>query len=342
MESNPARTRWDVLKRKIRDGSFFVLTHEIEISPTRNVSRAYRSTRHADQDIDFTKLIFQTKDSISRVPYLAQDISHRSQMGDRESLADSHTARANQTSRAPSSWEAHNQNKAIQGLSKFMDVNMKAIRRLSRAPPNDLSFAHIMSTYGTYGTTESTPPAPPLSMNISPSIRPTARHQKISSTSNPERPLVADALVRKPRSTSRTDSIDRVISSASMSRRQTAPEPSPTPSRSSTRPTTSTIASIISSTSFVKRPSASPWTSFSHDLISLRDRSSSRASDVGSVRSRRTLTNESEKYQNQAFPTPLLKINTSSMSGDSQKVFGLPAVDARGIETPNSVRLPRF
>jgi cytochrome b involved in lipid metabolism len=157
LEKNPARTRWNVLKQKIWDGSFFVLTEEAAFTFTGSsmdaANKPYRSTRHADQDVFFAQVVSQAKTAVDdNNHYLTrpQKAHHGSDSDSGRSqprLADSHTARAAPSAKAPSSYEVHESLRALKSMSTFMDSNMQSIKRLSQLPSN-LSFEHIMATYG--------------------------------------------------------------------------------------------------------------------------------------------------------------------------------------------------
>lgn len=150
LEKNPARTRWNLIRRKIKDGSFFILTEEIQLHTSDNMPspRAFRSLTHQDPNIDFQRAISQVKQAIDIEPRNTPNERTHSQHSDTPlRLADNHMSRATQSSRAPSSFEQHEQNHAMNRMSIFMDSNMQSIKRLSQLPSN-IDFAHIMSVYG--------------------------------------------------------------------------------------------------------------------------------------------------------------------------------------------------
>lgn len=60
LELNPARTRWNILRRQILDGSFFMLAQTFELDPS-NSKPQYRSAKQRGHDVDFDHVIAQTK-----------------------------------------------------------------------------------------------------------------------------------------------------------------------------------------------------------------------------------------------------------------------------------------
>ena len=138
MEKNPARSRWNLLKRKIRDGTFFVLTQEVTIGQS-----------YAGQDaIEFDHIINQIQQSINRAPTLSARP---------RDLTQQHVARGRATPDGVPAIESHGNAVAVKRMSFFMTSNMRAIRRLSRMPLAGLNFEHLMATYG-----HDLPPVPSL------------------------------------------------------------------------------------------------------------------------------------------------------------------------------------
>ncbi|ETN42751.1 uncharacterized protein HMPREF1541_01909 [Cyphellophora europaea CBS 101466] len=145
IEKNPARTRWNMLKRKIRDGSLFILARNTEFSRSTTASKPFRAARHTDQDIMFSQVVSQAQQAVDTTKPSAspQPIANAAP----QRLADAHTARAIQSTKAPSSFEVHESINALKSMSTFMQSNVQAIKRLSQLP-SDLSFEHIMAAYG--------------------------------------------------------------------------------------------------------------------------------------------------------------------------------------------------
>lgn len=175
MEQNPARTRWNLLRRKIHDGSFFVLTQDIlfGVDSTNGIN----SPRHQGS-IELDQVITQIQQSISKAP------SPRQLPLD---LTEQHVARGQATSNGISPYESHENGNAVKRMSKFMSDNMRSIRRLSKMPPQgSISFEHLMSAYG---------PRPPLPYSANVPTPPSSRGLSRSSsrsrdfTSNSSQPL---------------------------------------------------------------------------------------------------------------------------------------------------------
>jgi cytochrome b involved in lipid metabolism len=134
MERNPARTRWNLLKRKIRDGSFFLLTQAVVMS----ADTSYTPSR-GQGAVEFDQVINQIQRTISTAPR-----PNSKKMG----LTEQHVARAQTTETGSSAYETHENVHAVQRMTKFINTNMRAIRRLSKMPTSNISFEHLMSTYG--------------------------------------------------------------------------------------------------------------------------------------------------------------------------------------------------
>ncbi|OAL18779.1 hypothetical protein AYO20_11699 [Fonsecaea nubica] len=183
LEKNPARTRWNVLKRKIHDGSFFILAQATAFSEATRATKPFRSTRYADQDIIFAQVVSQARQAIDAGQARLGGGSGRDPKPESTRparLADSHTARAAHGVDTPSSYEVHESRNALQSISTFMDSNMQSIKRLSQLP-SDLSFANIVAAYGDNG--KRLPPVPSLKDEREGSPGPT-EHQRGDSQSN--------------------------------------------------------------------------------------------------------------------------------------------------------------
>jgi len=151
IEKNPARTRWNVLRRKIKDGSFFILSQGTAFTGAKSAGKPFRAIRHADQDIVFAQVISQAKNALDGHAQTTRAAYARSEADSdrgRRTLAHSHMARAAPSPKAPSSYEIHESHHALQSMSKFMDSNVQSIKRLSQLPAN-LSFSQIVAAYGT-------------------------------------------------------------------------------------------------------------------------------------------------------------------------------------------------
>ncbi|KAJ9602132.1 hypothetical protein H2200_013252 [Cladophialophora chaetospira] len=178
LEKNPARTRWNLLRRKIRNGSFFILAQNTAFTDSSRANEPFRTTRYADQDILFAQVVSQAQQAVdvgqARSHYAISSASS-AETGRPVRLADSHTARAASSTKAPSSFESHQSRNALQSISGFMSSNKQSIKRLSQLP-SDLSFAHIMAAYGT--TNKKLPSIPPLP-ELTENPQPPRLHQRV-------------------------------------------------------------------------------------------------------------------------------------------------------------------
>ena len=168
IEKNPARTRWNLLKRKIRDGSLFILTQDSSFNGTvGSLKKPFRATRHADQDIAFAQVVSQAKQVVNG--HHTNKTRHgstssngnRTDSSQRQTLAHSHTARATPGIHAPSSHEIHESRNAVESISRFIESNNQSIKRLSMLPSN-LTFSDVMAA----GSSAYGPPSPPPSNNV--------------------------------------------------------------------------------------------------------------------------------------------------------------------------------
>ena len=150
LERNPARARWNILKRKIRDGSFFVLSNNISIGATP----AYQPT--ITERVDFHQVVSQIEMNLEH----ADLRSHRNM-----DLNEQHAARAMNTVDGAPAYEQHNQSNALKAMSTFITDNRRAIRRLSKLPQS-VNLEQLMQTYGTMPTGTGLP-SPPSSRSTS-------------------------------------------------------------------------------------------------------------------------------------------------------------------------------
>lgn len=159
MEQNPARARWSILKRRIFDGSFSVLTRNASFT-----AQSVELRNPSQNDVDFDQVISQINMNLNNTslsPTRSMDLNEQ------------HAARAMTTSSGAPVYEQHNQQNALKAMSSFMDTNRKAIRRLSKLP-QAINFDQLMQTYGTLPQHGRTLPTPPLSRSSSTS---SARNQ---------------------------------------------------------------------------------------------------------------------------------------------------------------------
>ncbi|OLN87602.1 Sulfite reductase [NADPH] flavoprotein alpha-component [Colletotrichum chlorophyti] len=133
IERNPARTRWDLVRRRIRDGSFFVLSQPATIGG----APAYKSVQ---ETVEFDKVLSQIQRTIRNAPRFS--FTHETAQ-----LNERHRARAEAPLNGATAFESHQNSNALDRMSSFIDTNMRAMRRLSKMPaPLDMSFEQMMAT----------------------------------------------------------------------------------------------------------------------------------------------------------------------------------------------------
>lgn len=124
IEHNPARTRWGLVRRRIRDGSLFVLATRAGAVPdeAQALSRAHR--------VDFQSVLSRVQQTIEQTPAArpAMGVHHEKPLNER------HYARALVPADAPSAVETYENTSAARRMSAFIDSNKRAMRRLSRVP----------------------------------------------------------------------------------------------------------------------------------------------------------------------------------------------------------------
>ncbi|PVH94808.1 hypothetical protein DM02DRAFT_675942 [Periconia macrospinosa] len=145
LESNPARTRWHNLRRKISDGSFFVLAKP----PNMSTSNTMQMSQNG-MEVDFAEIFAKAQYTLQSSPTTLQP-SPAEQAQPRR-LADMHTARAVQNTHTASTFESQQANNALRRMSTFINDNMSTIRRLSRLPA-EYDFTQLMATYGKHPQT---------------------------------------------------------------------------------------------------------------------------------------------------------------------------------------------
>ncbi|KAI1120698.1 cytochrome b5-like Heme/Steroid binding domain-containing protein [Nemania abortiva] len=145
LESNPARTRWTFVRRTIRDGSFFVLSHKMETNVLQNgqSSAPYVSRSNENQNVGFDRVMSQVQASLvsnqQGVPY------HNPQLQSPTNLNAVHQTRGRSTGDASALATRENAN-ALKAMSSFVERNNKAIRRLSKLPASAMSFDELRQT----------------------------------------------------------------------------------------------------------------------------------------------------------------------------------------------------
>ena len=152
IEGNPARARWQNVRRKIMEGSFFVLAKPVSFPSTLDFGPGLQKRPLTNTArVDFAQIFADAQHHIRLSPPTHAPNSDVESREPRR-LADMHAARAAANSKAPSSFEVRQQSIALKRMSSFISANMSNIRRLSRLPAN-YDFNDIMATYGKHAAT---------------------------------------------------------------------------------------------------------------------------------------------------------------------------------------------
>ncbi|KAI0159617.1 cytochrome b5-like Heme/Steroid binding domain-containing protein [Xylariaceae sp. FL1272] len=131
IEKNPARTRWALVRRFMRDGSLFVLTSGARLidSASSAENSYYVSRGNASQKVDFTTVMSQIQEMLgSDTARAAMSVT----------LNDVHHVRGRSTGGASAVATRDNRG-ALNAMSSFVQKNNKNIRRLSKMPTLDIS-----------------------------------------------------------------------------------------------------------------------------------------------------------------------------------------------------------
>ncbi|KAK3998190.1 alpha subunit of putative sulfite reductase [Cladorrhinum sp. PSN332] len=171
LERNPARTRWNLVRRRVKDGSFFILTQETVLG----AAPAYVSAQQRKTGVDFDTVMSRIQASIRSAPKPGPAP---------QTLNAMHLARAITPPVETNAMATHENNTAVKAMSSFIDANMRSIRRLSKLPSN-LSFEQIQAAieqqqhdHGRVGR-PGRPPTPPSSSTKSPPFRGSSRAPSI-------------------------------------------------------------------------------------------------------------------------------------------------------------------
>ncbi|TDZ31021.1 Sulfite reductase [NADPH] flavoprotein alpha-component [Colletotrichum spinosum] len=132
IEKNPARTRWALVRRRIRDGSLFVLATKAELSGDLVQQTTYYMSRaNPNQNIDFDRVMAQVQASLRTG---SQDVSHLQAQQQRPTTLNAvHQARGRSTGAVIAVASRENAN-AVRAMMGFVEKNGRAIRRLSKMP----------------------------------------------------------------------------------------------------------------------------------------------------------------------------------------------------------------
>lgn len=130
IERNPARTRWHVLRQRIRDGSFFILTQ----STVMGAEPSYIPGK-MQNTVDFDRVMSHIQQTLAdqQQPQPARGRSP-------PTLNQMHIQRTEAPKNGASAFESHMNGTALQNMSSFVNKNMRAIRRLSKLPPMPANF----------------------------------------------------------------------------------------------------------------------------------------------------------------------------------------------------------
>lgn len=121
LEHNPARTRWGLVRRRIKDGSFFVLAEQ---------SLQAKAQTQPQQTVDFHNVLSRVQQTIQHTERPNGTPKHPKPLNER------HLDRAQIPANAPSAVETYENSSAARRMSAFIDSNKRAMRRLSKLPPN--------------------------------------------------------------------------------------------------------------------------------------------------------------------------------------------------------------
>lgn len=161
LEGNPARARWNLVRTKVRDGSFFTLTQETVLGATP----AFAPSQARKTDVDFDNVMSRIRASMSTAPRIGPAP---------QTLNALHLARASTPPAETNAMAAHGNSTAMRAMSTFIDANMRSIRRLSKMPPMPLSFEQLQLQFEG-NTRVGRPPTPPSTTGRSPPLTTSSR-----------------------------------------------------------------------------------------------------------------------------------------------------------------------
>ncbi|KAI0912553.1 cytochrome b5-like Heme/Steroid binding domain-containing protein [Ustulina deusta] len=142
LESNPARTRWTFVRRLIRNGSFFVLTHDMGTDVIQNGQSAfYVSRSNVNHNVGFDRVMSRVQASLVS----NQQSAYHAQSQAPANLNAVHQTRGRSTGGA-SVLATRENTSALKAMSNFVESNNKAIRRLSKLPATAMSFDELKQT----------------------------------------------------------------------------------------------------------------------------------------------------------------------------------------------------
>ncbi|PSN69753.1 hypothetical protein BS50DRAFT_618748 [Corynespora cassiicola Philippines] len=210
IENNPARTRWNNVRRKILDGSFFVLAKPPSMSASDGFSTGFMPRPGQNGvDVDFAQIFASAQQILQTSPQdYATKQPHETQEPRR--LADMHTARAAANTQAASTFDTQQQSNALRRMSTFINDNMSTIRRLSKLPA-EYDFTQLMATYGKHP--QQAPSSPAISQTHahtqSPSFTSSSQGLRVRGNSGASTtPLAAPMPIRLA---TRTPSLEKTV-----------------------------------------------------------------------------------------------------------------------------------
>ncbi|GKT49098.1 nitric oxide synthase, brain [Colletotrichum spaethianum] len=164
LEQNPARTRWALVRRRIRDGSLFVLATKAELNPSmleQQTSVAYYMSRaNPNQNIDFDRVMAQVQASLRAGSQGAANSYHSAHLPQPLTLNAVHQARGRSTGDVSAVASRENAG-ALRAMNTFVEKNSRAIRRLSKMPAVTMSFEDIQKAALLEMSQHSGPRSPP-------------------------------------------------------------------------------------------------------------------------------------------------------------------------------------
>jgi hypothetical protein len=144
IENHSARTKWNNIRRKLLNGSFFVLAEPLSLSNTGSFATDLQT--HSMLNVDFAQNLASVQHMLQYNPQ-NQQAFFKEMLPQPRRLADMHTPRAAEDLQAPSTFETQQQDAALKRMSKFITTNISKIQRLSR-----LTFHYdsngVMAAYG--------------------------------------------------------------------------------------------------------------------------------------------------------------------------------------------------
>jgi len=161
LELNPARSRWNLVRRRVRDGSFFILTQETVLG----AAPAYVPAHNRGTSVDFDGVMGRIQASLRNAP-------QPNPMP--QTLNEMHLARANVLPVETNAMASHENNSAVRAMSSFINANLRSIRRLSKIPAQ-LTFEQLQAAVEQQEALAMGRPPTPPSSNVSPSFRATQR-----------------------------------------------------------------------------------------------------------------------------------------------------------------------